>query len=125
MAGPVDAAALLGEARWVVETRKMGIARSQGSIDRYRSFWGDAHGERLQSEHGIVMESQHQPRNTHRESATARMIRRGRAAPSLNLQGQVHSFLAQKPLPKLEEIADVVFERILREPVSTLPVRVN
>jgi hypothetical protein len=41
------------------------------------------------------------------------------------LQAQVHTLLAAYPLVKLEQVYPVVFERILGEKVSTLPVLEN
>jgi hypothetical protein len=42
--------------------------------------------------------------------------------PVLN-QERVHYLLATSPLPRLEQIYRVVFERILHEKISTTPVK--
>jgi hypothetical protein len=125
VAGPVEASELLREARWVIETRKMGIARSHGDMKWYRSFWRKAHAERLQMDHGLIANLKNQPTTPFLASGTPWSTSRGTDWRSLNLQGQVHWLLTQRSLPKLDQISDVVFERILRERVSTLPVRVN
>lgn len=120
--GPVDASKLLREARWVVETRKMGIARSHGDMKWYRSFWRKAHAERLQMDHGLVANLKSQPSSLYFNSGKPRAVNRNTDGRALNLQGQVHLLLAQRSLPKLDQISEVVFERILGQRVSTLPV---
>ena len=45
------------------------------------------------------------------------------AARRLGAQGQVHVLLAYHPLPKLSQLYPIVFEDILREKLSTLPVQ--
>jgi hypothetical protein len=51
IAGPVNAAKFLREARWVVETRKLALFESQGNSGRYRDFIRQAHAERLNKEY--------------------------------------------------------------------------
>jgi hypothetical protein len=123
VAGPVDGAELLREARWVIETRKMGMARSRGNMTRYKSFWGQAHAERLQTEHTISLGLRSPSNITSLRSpgaATRQLLR-----PNLNLQGQIHWLLAIRPLVKLDQISNLVFEQILGQKVSALPVQVN
>ena len=55
LAGPADANTMLREARWVVETRKLAIMTSHGNHDKYKAAWRKAHAERLQAEHGMMM----------------------------------------------------------------------
>jgi len=38
-------------------------------------------------------------------------------------QGRVHLLLAQYPMAKIQDIYRIVFEKILNEKVSTLPVQ--
>jgi hypothetical protein len=122
LAGPVDASELLREARWVLETRKMGIARSHGNMKRYKSFWRDAHAERLQMDQGFVVSLRNQAGRSYSASGTPWEVSRNTDCRSLNLQSQVHWLLAQRPLSKLDQISDVVFEQILGQRVSALPV---
>ncbi len=56
IAGPVDAATLLREAQWVVETARKGIEISKGNGGSFKAFLRKAHAERLRSEHGLVVE---------------------------------------------------------------------
>jgi hypothetical protein len=103
LAGPVNADALLREARWVVETSKMAALESEA---RLKLFWRKAHAERLQQEHHVDLKG------------TSRPSRR----PQLNNQGRVHLLLATAGLPRLEQVYKLVFEKILNEKVSTAPV---
>ncbi len=51
----------------------------------------------------------------------ARAGRKGRR-PALNNVGRIHLLLATAPLPRLEQVYKLVFEKILNEKVSTAPV---
>ena len=102
IAGPVDAATLLREARWVVETHKLAVLDSRGDEARFRAFFRRAHADRLRQEHGADVA--------------------GGAQPALNNQGRVHLLLAAVPLVRIDQAYRLVFERILGERVSTAPV---
>jgi hypothetical protein len=54
--GPVDAATLLREAKWVVETTKQALAESKGDGGTFKALFRKAHAERLRREHGLVVE---------------------------------------------------------------------
>jgi hypothetical protein len=56
VAGPVDAATLLREAKWVVETTKkaMKVAKKDGAA--FKAYFRKAHAERLRTEYGLVVE---------------------------------------------------------------------
>src|SRR5262245_47635404 len=124
IAGPVNAQTLLREARWVVETRKLAIFESRNNPVAYREFIRKAHLDRLRAEQGIDA------------TALVKITRGNGNTTSLDLsdlliarltkrsgnQGQIHALLAQHPLVKIEQIYRVVFERILGEKISTLPV---
>jgi len=56
VAGPVNAATMLQEAKWVVETTKKAMAESKGDGGRFKAFFRKAHAERLKNEHGLVVE---------------------------------------------------------------------
>jgi len=56
VAGPVDAATLLKEAKWVVETTKKAIEESKGDGASFKAILRKAHAERLRQEHGLVVE---------------------------------------------------------------------
>ncbi len=125
LAGPVDAATLLREARWVVETRKMALAEARDDSARYKAFFRKAHADRLQAEHGLDLNSK--PRGKNLSGALAisgtydRLDRHLRGNPG----GRVHLLLATYPLSKIEQIYGVIFEKILGQKITTLPVKEN
>ena len=53
VAGPVDAATLLREARWVVDTVRQTLADSKGDGADFKARFRRAHAERLRREHGL------------------------------------------------------------------------
>jgi hypothetical protein len=122
VAGPVDAATLLREARWVVETRKLAIAEARGDSAKYKASFSKAHADRLLHEHGVDVHAQRPTRHvalntwTRGEFAKLGMPRGG------DRQGRIHLLLANYPLAKTDDIYRIVFEQILGERVSTLPV---
>jgi hypothetical protein len=101
IAGPVDAATFLREARWAVETFKLAQLEASGSPARLRAFLHDAHAERLRREHGYDL---------------------GTGAGKLPVSGRVHLLLAAAPLVKVEGAYKLVFEKFLGETVSAAPV---
>jgi hypothetical protein len=104
VAGPVDAAAFLREARWVLETHKLArLERRDGAVELAAFFW-DGHAQRLRAEHGLNLEAG------------------GAAAGALNNQGRVHLILAAAPLGRLEHVYKLIFEKVLGETVSIAPV---
>ncbi len=56
IAGPVDAAAMLKEAKWVVETTKKAMAESKGDGATFKAYFRKAHAQRLGQEHGLSVE---------------------------------------------------------------------
>jgi hypothetical protein len=56
VAGPVDAATMLGEAKWVVETTKTAIAEAKGDGAKFKALFRRAHAEKLRRELGVVVE---------------------------------------------------------------------
>jgi len=56
VAGPVNAATMLREARWVVETTRSAIAESKGNGGKFKSIFRTEHAKRLKSEFGLVVE---------------------------------------------------------------------
>jgi hypothetical protein len=106
VAGPVDAATLLREARWVVETAKLAGLDARGDEARLRRFWHKAHADRLKQESGMDVD--------------ALDVSQGKSA--LNTQGRVHLLLAAVPMVRIDQCYRLVFEHILGEKVSTAPV---
>jgi hypothetical protein len=56
VAGPVDAATMLHEAKWVVETTKKAMAESKGDGATFKAAFRKAHAERLRQDSGLVVE---------------------------------------------------------------------
>jgi len=56
VAGPVDSATLLREAKWVVETTKKAMAASKDDGGKFKAYFRKAHAERLKGEYGLVVE---------------------------------------------------------------------
>jgi hypothetical protein len=56
VAGPVDAATMVREAKWVVETTKQAMADAKGDGGKFKAYFRKAHAERLRKEHGLVVE---------------------------------------------------------------------
>jgi hypothetical protein len=56
VAGPVDSATLLREAKWVVENTKKAMEESKGDGAKFKAYFRKAHAERLRAEHGLVVE---------------------------------------------------------------------
>jgi hypothetical protein len=91
-------------------------------MKRYKSFWREAHAERLQMDQGLVVSLKNQPGRSISASGTPWAVSQNTDLRSSNLQSQVHWLLTQRPLSKLDQISDVVFEQILRQRISALPV---
>jgi hypothetical protein len=145
IAGPVDAKTFLQEARWVVETRKTAITESKGEYGPYTVYFRNAHAERfLQQSGGGAIGNQ----RIVRDVRTGKIISRGPAntafgVPQMNPfigqpaapsklpatrpvmmppQAQVQWLLGTRTAPKLNEIYKLVYEGILGEKISNLPV---
>jgi len=56
VAGPVDAATLLREARWVVETTRAAMKEAKGDGAKFKVYFRKAHAERLRTENGLTVE---------------------------------------------------------------------
>jgi hypothetical protein len=56
VAGPVNAAVMLNEAKWVVESTKKAIAESKGDGAKFKAMMRKWHADRLRAEHGLVVE---------------------------------------------------------------------
>jgi hypothetical protein len=122
IAGPVDAATMLREARWVVETRKMALLASRSDLNRYKVAFRLAHAERLPSMPSFAAVNwQHLP--LYQASATAlASVLKLPAAQGLSKQERVHLLLAIYPLVKLDQAYPVIYGDILGEKVSAVPV---
>lgn len=56
LAGPVDAATMAREVRWVVDTARKGIEASKGDGGSFKAYMRKAHASKLRNEHGLVVE---------------------------------------------------------------------
>ena len=165
IAGPVDAATMLRETQWVVETTKKAIADCKGDGGKFKIFMRTAHAEKLRKEHGLAVEpitfdppEPQDPKDalTYRDptgrplapvlkpapidgpDVTFRaMQEKAAAAPGaanvldrkgrqwvLGTQGRVHVLMAAHSMASIDRIYASVFEGILGERISTLPVEV-
>jgi hypothetical protein len=123
VAGPVDAATLLREAKWVVETRKMALLEAHGDLARGKQFFRMAHAERLPADPRLAGTNWLRlPLAVPTEPAVAALLDHNPVARQFDNQGRVHLLLALYPLAPLERIYKAVYEKILNERISTRPV---
>ncbi|AMV25970.1 hypothetical protein VT84_16345 [Gemmata sp. SH-PL17] len=123
VAGPLGAKDFLREARWAVDLRKLAASEAGGDVARYRVALRRGHLERLTAESGLRLPPNTLPRIVPGPpSAPTNAQIQTKAGRGLGAQGQVHVLLAYYPLPKLADLYTIVFEDVLKEKVSTLPV---
>lgn len=132
IAGPVDGETLIREARWVIENWKLAQLNNANDLTRLMAFYRRAHSERLHRDYHVEMKRMTFPSF----DSTAAMLAtafdptangRKQADPfvrwsKLGKQGKVHQLLAAYPLVKVGQVYQLVFEKILDEEISTLPV---
>jgi len=56
VAGPVNAATMLRESKWVVETTERAIKEAKNDGGKFKAIFRKAHAERLRTEHGLSVE---------------------------------------------------------------------
>jgi hypothetical protein len=56
IAGPVDAATMLREAKWVVDTTERAMKEAKNDGAKFKAIFRTAHAERLRTEHGLTVE---------------------------------------------------------------------
>jgi hypothetical protein len=123
VAGPVDAATLLREARWANETYHLALLDGDQPT-QLRAFVRKAHLDRLQREHGVRLPPELLPRPDDNTAKQLDQFFRDNAHRRLNNQGKVHLLLAAGSMAPLGQVYQVVFERVLNEKISTDPVAV-
>jgi hypothetical protein len=122
IAGPVDSRTFLREARWANDTYQLALLENQKTVAQLQTFFRKAHIDRLQQEHHTRIAADRLPNpGTPNAKALGRLLDQNQNA-GLNNQGKVHLLLAVAPLPRLEQVYQVVFERILNEKITTNPV---
>ena len=125
VAGPVDGPTLLREAQWVVETTKKAMAEANGDGAKFKAYFRKAHAERLRQEHHLNPALLPRP-NYVSSVPVLPTLGNTRGGKKVNLpldtQGKVHLLLATYPMPRVEQIYRVIFQQILNQSLSTLPV---
>jgi hypothetical protein len=123
IAGPTDAAAFLREARWANETYQLALTANPAPTQVQR-FLRKAHLDRLQKEHLVPLRDDVLPRPSAISGKLLDQLLLQNQQLGLGNQGKVHLLLAVGAMPRLDQIYQVVFERILNEKVTTAPVAV-
>jgi len=57
VAGPVNAATMLHEAKWVVDNTKKAMEQAKGDGARFKAYFRKLHADRLRSEFGLAVEA--------------------------------------------------------------------
>jgi len=115
---PARSSARLTPVAW-----KLAVLDGGQEAARWRAVFRAAHAERLRQEHGQPAGGQ-PPVTQEVSAALAALLDRPRFR-GLSRQGQVHLLLSAAPLPRVGQVYQAVFERLLGERISTSPVAVN
>jgi hypothetical protein len=132
IAGPVDANTFLYEARWIVNVQQRASLEGRDSPERYKQIVRDAHADRLERDYGIARRTINQMHESIAEgdgsftgkgtnSWTKRQYLR-RHQNGWDNRFRVQLLAALFPMEKIEDVYQYVFETILNEKVSSLPV---
>ena len=165
IAGPVNSAQFLAEAKWTVDTVKKALEECKGDGGKFKIIMRTAHAEKLRREHGLTVEpitfdapdaqdandaltyrdprglplapilkpapidgpdvrflaQQEQAKNA---PGAAQVFDRKGKGWVLGNQGRVHVLMAAHSMAKIDRVYASVFEGILGERISTLPVEV-
>ena len=123
IAGPTDARTFLREARWANETYQLAQLENHKTTAQLRAFFRKAHSDRLQLEHGARVPLDQLPQEAVLTTQTLGQL--FDLNGQLDNTGKAHLLLTVAPLPRIEDIYQGVFEKILNEKVSTIPVVVR
>jgi hypothetical protein len=123
VAGPVNGGAFLREARWANDTYNLALLENQKTVPQLRAFFRRAHLERLHNEHRLAVAADRLPKSDLSRKGLGLLLDRNLHL-GLQNQGRVHLLLAASPLARMDQIYQVVFEKILNERVTTNPVAV-
>lgn len=123
IAGPVDAATFLREARWANDTYQLALL-GDASAEKVQRFLRKAHLDRLQLEHGVPLPAHRLPAPSAINAKLLDQLLAQNRQLNLNNQGKVHLLLAVGAMPRLEHVYAPLFERVLNEKISTNPVAV-
>lgn len=131
IAGPVDANTFLYETRWIVAVHQRASLEGRDNPARFQQVVRDAHADRLQRDHRLARHTfQRLPEAGGEDdgrfagegpltSAKKRILYHHR---DLDPQGHVHVLLTLFTMEKVEAVYTYVFQSILNEKVSSLPV---
>ncbi len=132
IAGPVNADTFLKEARWAVETRKLAMFHANGDGRAYQNALLRAHADRLTQEHGIPVYDLYRAWSTNlnlrmQSSFDSFAVQRGghghgHGKDAGGNLARMHLLLYSSPGIKVERVYQYVFEKVLGEKISTLPV---
>ncbi len=131
IAGPLDANQFLFEARWVVNLHKQALFAAPNDPARYQETIRAAQGERAAREYHVnrgALTALHQKAQEARAEGEANdRVSKARLQVLDNHRqlanaGRIHVMLALFPLARVEDIYKYVFEDILNEKVTALPV---
>lgn len=118
--GQVNADTLLSEARWAHEAHKFARMRAtllttnETDPFRLRVMMSQAHVERYMAEKNPALVNR--PKGAYSVRLPEHLPR------DMSTQGQAHWYLAKNPLQKIDTVFPFVWEKILNEQLSTLPV---
>ena len=122
VAGPLNARQYLQELRYAIDLRKLAASEAGGDIVKYRAVIRKGHLERLAAESGVRLKPNALPALAGGPPPVPTTDPLRVRARGLGAQGQVHTLLAYYPLPKIQQLYPIVFEDVLNEKISTLPV---
>ncbi len=122
VAGPVNSGTFLREARWVNDTYQLALLENQKTLAQLRTFFRNAHLERLQQEQNTRIAADRLPNPAALNMKALGQLLDQNQHAGVNNQGKAHLLMAVAPLPRLEQIYQVVFENILNEKITTNPV---
>jgi len=132
IAGPVDGNTFLYEARWIVNVHQRASLEGRDDPARYRQIVREAHTDRLARD--FVMNRKHISAQHEAEAeGDLGFTDKGPVTKAKkdylwlhrnhwDNRAQVHLLAALFPCEKIENVYQHVFEKILKEKVSSLPV---
>jgi hypothetical protein len=125
IAGPVNSMMFLREARWANETYELALLENRKAPEQLRAFFRKAHLDRLkQGRHmrpGPALNVDRLPTTAATPAALGKLLDHN-GHLGLDNPGKIHLLLAVAPLPQVQQVYQVVFEKILNEKISTNPV---
>jgi hypothetical protein len=118
--GPLDAATFLREARWALDVAESAALENPDDPSAQKAYLKTAHGLRYLSDRtGVV------PRSSRGVSLASRVnaLMPKKEPPGQDLVSRAHWLLWTSPLPRLGDVYQTVWTKILNEPLTDLPVR--